>query len=163
MISSKLCATTNGNTSYVVSKLSRDIKAGRLLWQYHVVLDKAYPCMEQEIFLWKGQHLPTDKDALNYSVLLHWQVIEWALDCSCRDGATSCILCSYQCITVELQFVMHAGCTIFVFQVLFVIEYSRLALEFCSDSSVKLIIRLVTLGRYNKASWSYSANILLIF
>ena len=78
MISSKLCASTNDNTSYVVSQLSKDIKAGRLPKQYHVVLDEAYPCTEQEMSPWKGRNLPTDKDAFNYYVSLNRQVIERA-------------------------------------------------------------------------------------
>ena len=66
MISSKLCSSTNDNTSYIVTQLSKDIKAGLLPEEYHVVLDEAYPCTEQEMSPWKGRNLPTEKDAFNY-------------------------------------------------------------------------------------------------
>jgi hypothetical protein len=40
---------------------------------------------------------------------------------------------------------LHAGCTIFAFQILFIIKYSRLSLELYPDSNMKQIIRLFTL------------------
>jgi hypothetical protein len=76
MISSKLCSSTNDNTSYIVTQLSKDIKAGKLQQQYHVVLDEAYPCLEQEMSPWKGQNLSVEKDAFNYCLSLNRQVIE---------------------------------------------------------------------------------------
>jgi hypothetical protein len=39
MISSKLCSSTSDNTAYIVTRLSKDIKAGHLPSKYHVVLD----------------------------------------------------------------------------------------------------------------------------
>ncbi len=78
MISSKLCSSTNDNTSYIVTQLSKDIKAGLLPEEYHVVLDEAYPCTEQEMSPWKGRNLPTEKDAFNYYLSLNRQVIERA-------------------------------------------------------------------------------------
>jgi hypothetical protein len=59
MISLKLCSSTNHKTTYIVTQLSKDIKAGKLLHQYHVVLDEAYPCTKQEMSPWKGRNLPT--------------------------------------------------------------------------------------------------------
>ncbi len=78
MISSKLCSSTNDNTSYIVTQMSKDIKARMLPKQYHVVLDEAYPCTEQEMSPWKGRNLPVDKDAFNYYLSLNRQVIERA-------------------------------------------------------------------------------------
>jgi len=49
MISSKLCSSTNDNTSYIVTQLSKDIKAGKLPSKYHVVLDEAYLCTDHEM------------------------------------------------------------------------------------------------------------------
>jgi hypothetical protein len=54
MNASKLCSSTNDNTSYIVMQLSKDIKVGKSPQQYHVVLDEAYPCLEQEMSPWKG-------------------------------------------------------------------------------------------------------------
>jgi hypothetical protein len=78
MISSKLCSSTNDNKTYIVTQLSKDIKAGKLPKQYYVVLDEAYPCTDQEISPWKGWNLSTEKDAFNYYLSLNCQVIEWA-------------------------------------------------------------------------------------
>jgi len=78
MISSQLCSSTNDNTCYIVTQLSKDIKAGRLPPQYHVVLDEAYPCMGQEMSPWKGRNLSVEKDAFNYYLSLNRQVIERA-------------------------------------------------------------------------------------
>ena len=78
MISSKLCSSTNDNTSYIVTQLSKDIKAGLLPEQYHVVLDEAYPCTVQEMSPWKGRNLSVERDAFNYYSSLNRQVIERA-------------------------------------------------------------------------------------
>jgi hypothetical protein len=78
MIASKLCSSTNDNTSYIVTQLSKDIKAGLLPEQYHVVLDEAYPCTVQEMSPWKGRNLSVEKDAFNYYSSLNRQVIERA-------------------------------------------------------------------------------------
>jgi hypothetical protein len=42
MISSKLCSSTNDNTAYIVTQLSKDVKAGLLPSKYHVVLGDIY-------------------------------------------------------------------------------------------------------------------------
>jgi DDE superfamily endonuclease len=78
MIASKLCSSTNDNTSYIVTQLSKDIKNGLLPDKYHVVLDEAYPCTEQEMSPWKGRNLSQEKDAFNYYMSLNRQVIERA-------------------------------------------------------------------------------------
>jgi hypothetical protein len=78
MISSKLCSSTNDNTNYIVTQLSKDIKAGKLPKQYHIVLGEAYPCSEQEMSPWKGRNLSVEKDAFNYYLSLNHQVIERA-------------------------------------------------------------------------------------
>jgi hypothetical protein len=61
-----------------VTQLSKDIKVGKLPKQYHVVLDEAYPCSEQEMSPWKGRNLSVEKDAFNYYLSLNHQVIERA-------------------------------------------------------------------------------------
>jgi hypothetical protein len=78
MIASKLCSSSNDNISYIVTQLSKDIKAGLLLQRYHVVLDEAYPCTSQEMSPWRGRNLSAEKDAFNYYVSLNRQVIERA-------------------------------------------------------------------------------------
>jgi len=48
MISSKLCSSTNHNATYIVTQLSKGIKAGKLLHLYCVVMvDEAYRCPKQ--------------------------------------------------------------------------------------------------------------------
>ena len=78
MISSKLCSSTNDNTTFIVMQLSKDIKAGKLPSKYHVVLDEAYLCTDQETSPWKGRNLSVEKDACNYYLSLNRQVIERA-------------------------------------------------------------------------------------
>jgi len=78
MIASKLCSSSFDNTCYIVTQLSKDIKAGLLDSKYHVVLDEAYPCTEQEMSPWKGKNLSVEKDAFNYYLSLCRQVIERA-------------------------------------------------------------------------------------
>jgi hypothetical protein len=77
-ISSKLCSSTNDNTVHIVTQLWKDIKAGHLSSKYHVVLDEAYPCTEQEMSPWKGRNFPVYKDAFNNYLSLNRQVIERA-------------------------------------------------------------------------------------
>jgi hypothetical protein len=62
---SQMCSSTNDNTCYIVSQLSKDIKAGRLPPQYHVVLYEAYTSTEQEMYPWKSQNLSLEKDAFS--------------------------------------------------------------------------------------------------
>jgi hypothetical protein len=76
MISSQMCLLTNDNTCYIVMQLFKDIKAGRLPPQYHVVLDEAFPCTEQEMSPWKGRNLSVEKDSFNYYLSLNHQVIK---------------------------------------------------------------------------------------
>ncbi len=78
MISSKLCSSTNDNTSYIVTQLSKNIKAGLLPQKFHIVLDEAYPCTVQEMSPWKGRNLSVERDAFNYYSSLNQQVIERA-------------------------------------------------------------------------------------
>jgi hypothetical protein len=78
MVALKLCSLTNDNTSYIVTQLLKDIKAGLLPEQYHIVLDEAYLCSIQEISPWKGCNLAVEKDAFNYYSSLNCQVIECA-------------------------------------------------------------------------------------
>ena len=63
---------------YAVSALSIFIKSGQLLPGYHVVLDDAYVCNQQELSPWKGRQLSIEKDAFNYYLSLHRQCIERA-------------------------------------------------------------------------------------
>jgi hypothetical protein len=58
MIASKMSSSTNDNTSYIVTQLSKDIKAGLLPDKYHVVLDEADPCTKQDMSPWKVRNLP---------------------------------------------------------------------------------------------------------
>jgi hypothetical protein len=75
MISSKLCSSTNDNTSYIVTQLSKDIKSGKLPQKYHAVLDETYPYTGQQMSPWKGQNLLMEKDAFYYYLSLNCQVI----------------------------------------------------------------------------------------
>jgi len=78
MIASKLCSSSHGNTAYIVTQLFKDIKEGMLPSTYHVVLDEAYTCTEQEMSPWKGRKLSPEKDAFNYYLSLCRRVIERA-------------------------------------------------------------------------------------
>jgi hypothetical protein len=62
-----------------VTQLSKDIKAGLLPQQYHVVLDEAYPYTIQEMSPWKGCNLSDEKVAFNYFSSLNHQAIEHAI------------------------------------------------------------------------------------
>ena len=70
--------STHDGTSYILSAISNMIKNGLLDSMYHIVLDEAYICMEQELSPWKGKHLPESKDSFNYYLSLHRQSIERA-------------------------------------------------------------------------------------
>ena len=61
-----------------MTQLSHAIKNGKLASDYHIVLDDAYSCTDQELTPWKGRALPPDKDAFNYYLSLHRQVVERA-------------------------------------------------------------------------------------
>jgi len=76
--SQKVCASTHDGTAYVVTGISNIIREGKLNTKWHIVLDEAYKCTNQELSPWKGKHLPLDKDVFNYYLSLHRQVIERA-------------------------------------------------------------------------------------
>ena len=77
-ISSKLCSSAHDSAQYAVSALSKFIKDKKLLPGFHVVLDDAYICCDQELSPWKGRSLSVEKDAFNYYLSLHRQCIERA-------------------------------------------------------------------------------------
>ena len=77
-ISMKLCSSVHDSTAYIVSELSKRIKAGALPRWAHIVLDEAYPCTEQELSPFKGRNLDVWKDSFNYYLSLHRQVVERA-------------------------------------------------------------------------------------
>ena len=77
-VSQKVCASTHDGTAYVVTGISNIIREGKLNKKWHIVLDEAYKCTNQELSPWKGKHLPLDKDVFNYYLSLHRQVIERA-------------------------------------------------------------------------------------
>ena len=77
-ISSRLSSSTHDSTSYVVSSLSKAISEGRLHSDFHIVLDEAYPCTEQEISPYKGRKLSPQCDAFNFHLSLHRQPVERA-------------------------------------------------------------------------------------
>ncbi len=80
-ISMKTCASTDDGTSYLLSKLSQLIRDGMLPKRFHVVLDAAYTCTNQELCPWpqprKGE-LSAEKDTFNYYLSLHRQCVERA-------------------------------------------------------------------------------------
>lgn len=77
-ISSRCCASTHDSTAYFMTSLSKAIASGRLPSIYHIVLDEAYRCTDQELSPWKGRHLSVEKDSFNYHLSLHRQVVERA-------------------------------------------------------------------------------------
>jgi hypothetical protein len=77
-ISMKTCGSTHDSTSYIISSIGKSIKDGQLHKDYHIVLDEAYKCTDQELSPWKGRNLSPDKDAFNYYLSLHRQCIERA-------------------------------------------------------------------------------------
>ena len=77
-VASKICSSSGDNTAYLVTQLSKDIKAGLLPKEYHVVFDEAYVCTDQEMSPYPGRNLNAHKDAFNYYLSLNRQVIERA-------------------------------------------------------------------------------------
>ena len=77
-VSQRVCASTHDGTAYVMTGIAQKIKEGKLSKKWHVVLDEAYKCTDQELSPWKGRQLPSDKDVFNYYLSLHRQVIERA-------------------------------------------------------------------------------------
>jgi len=77
-ISSVLCSSSGDNTAYIVTQLAKDIKAGKLDKKYHVVMDEAYVCRDQEMTPYKGRRLSVEQDTFNYYLSLNRQVIERA-------------------------------------------------------------------------------------
>jgi len=62
-----VCAATNdGTTAHLTTLLKRHIDVGFLPEQFHVVLDDAYMCSDQELSSWKGSNLEVEKDSFNY-------------------------------------------------------------------------------------------------
>jgi hypothetical protein len=54
------------------------IDEGRLPPRFHIVLDEAYVCTDQELSPWRGKNLPPEKDAFNYMLSKQRQCIERA-------------------------------------------------------------------------------------
>ena len=77
-ISSQCCSSTHDSTAYVLTSLSKAIKEGLLDSRFHIVLDEAYICTDQELTPWKGRQLSVKQDSFNYYLSLHRQVIERA-------------------------------------------------------------------------------------
>jgi len=78
-IASKLCSSSHDSTAYVVSSLAYAIKEGKLPPQFHIVLDDAYVCTNQELTPWKGRNLSSEKDVFNYYLSLQRLVVERVL------------------------------------------------------------------------------------
>ena len=77
-VSQRVCASTHDGTAYVLTGISKIISEGKLNSRWHVVLDEAYKCTQQELSPWKGRQLSWEKDLFNYYLSLHRQVIERA-------------------------------------------------------------------------------------
>jgi hypothetical protein len=77
-ISQRVCASTHDGTAYVLTGIAEIIRQGKLNPRWHIVLDEAYKCSEQELSPWKGKQLSPEKDVFNYYLSLHRQVIERA-------------------------------------------------------------------------------------
>jgi len=73
-----LAASSFDNNAYCVTFLSKDIKSGKLPQEFHVVLDEAYPCTQQEMSPWKGNNISREQDICNYYISRNRQVIERA-------------------------------------------------------------------------------------
>jgi hypothetical protein len=61
-----------------LSDLSDAIKNGRLHQHFHIVLDEAYPCKNQELSPYRGRNLSPYEDSFNFHLSQHRQVIERA-------------------------------------------------------------------------------------
>jgi hypothetical protein len=77
-IAMKVCTSSHDSTAYIVTELAHAIKTGQLPRRFHIVLDEAYRCTPQELCPWSGRKLDMYKDAFNYYLSLHRQVIERA-------------------------------------------------------------------------------------
>jgi hypothetical protein len=74
----RCCSSTHDCFSYVLSELSNAIKNGKLHQDFHIVLDEAYPCTNQELSPYRGRNLPPYEDSFNFHLSQHRQVIERA-------------------------------------------------------------------------------------
>ena len=72
-VSQRVCASTHDGTAYVLTGISQIIRAGTLNSKWHVVLDEAYKCTQQELSPWKVRQLTWEKDLFNYYLSLHRQ------------------------------------------------------------------------------------------
>ena len=79
-ISSKLCSSSHDSAQYVVSALSKFIKDGNLLPGFHVVLDDAYICSNQELSPWKGRSLPVEFGILVSRWGIFWRPSEVSME-----------------------------------------------------------------------------------
>jgi hypothetical protein len=77
-ISMQLCASSHDATAYILTSLKTAIDDCRLPFDYHIVLDEAYRCTEQELSPWRGRKINEDKDTFNYFLSLNRQVVERA-------------------------------------------------------------------------------------
>lgn len=77
-ISSTLTSSSHDSTQYQMSSFAEAIANGWLPPEFHVVMDEAYPCREQELCPWSGKNLSVEKDAFNYLLSRQRQVIERA-------------------------------------------------------------------------------------
>ena len=79
LASAKMVASSYDNTAYCATQLSKDnIKGSLLDKKYHVVLDEAYPCTNQEMSPYKGQKLTREQDVFKFFLSKNRQVIERA-------------------------------------------------------------------------------------
>ena len=77
-ISMRTCSSTHDGTAYKFTGVKKCIDTNLLPKWCNVVLDEAYTCTNQELSPWKGKSLSVEKDAFNYYLSLHRQVVERA-------------------------------------------------------------------------------------
>lgn len=77
-ISSLLTSSSHDSTAYQLSAFADAIRNGQLPSNFHVVMDEAYPCREQEMSPWSGKGLSVEKDAFNFLLSRQRQCIERA-------------------------------------------------------------------------------------
>jgi len=145
MILSKLSLSTNDNTTYIVTQLSKDIKGGKLPRPYHVVLDEAYPCTEQETSPWKGWNLPVERDAFNYYLSLHRQVIERAFGLLVQRWGIFWHPLYLSMLHQGLLSMLRVDCIIFVLMTLVLKELNQLVVDVSQDLNMRLTINVVTI------------------
>ena len=99
----RTCSSTHDGTAYKFTGVEKCMDTNLLPKWCNVVLDEAYTCTNQELSPWKGKSLSVEKDAFNYYLSLHRQVVERAF---------GLLVGRWGIFWRPLRFSTHVNCTI---------------------------------------------------